>query len=154
MSTFNSSLNSLLVFSESLNDLSSLKKHVEYYKKCVGLMDIWSVYYSEVLIVLPYFPLNSLSVNSVLEQTDFYERQAKELSKFLYSEFNLTYEKIHMESGSLEKLVTQYVYQYQIDKVILDLDCFEGDYFPPIKRKERKEYFEQDIDSLMSLYGI
>ncbi|MBS0358787.1 MAG: hypothetical protein JSS53_05940 [Proteobacteria bacterium] len=154
MSTFNSSLNSLLVFSESLNDLSSLKKHVEYYKKCVGLMDIWSVYNSEVLIVLPYFPLNSLPADSILEQADFYEKQANELSKFLYSEFGLTYEKIHMESGSLGQLVTQYVYRYQIDKVILDLDGFEGDYFPSIKRKEQKEYFEQDIDSLMSSYGI
>ncbi|MBS0358216.1 MAG: hypothetical protein JSS53_02940 [Proteobacteria bacterium] len=153
MSSFDSSLKTLLVFSELLNDLPSFKKQIEHYKNSVGLIDVWQTHRAEVLIVKPRFPSYSLCLNSVLALADCYEKQAEQLSSFLYSELLFPHQQIHIESGSLEKLVRRYVQQYEIEKVIFDLVPFGNGYsLPSVKRVNHNDYFEKrDLNLLMSL---
>ncbi|MBS0359539.1 MAG: hypothetical protein JSS53_09735 [Proteobacteria bacterium] len=141
----------LLVFSESLNNVASIKQCVEHHKKSVGLIDVWRAYRSQILIVLPHFPPYSLCVSSVLALADCYETQAMQLADFLHSELGFTRQQIHIESGSVESLVKRYIQKYQIDKVIVDFE-----YFKENKSLGSEEaalgHFKKNIDSLMSLY--
>ncbi|MBS0357690.1 MAG: hypothetical protein JSS53_00245 [Proteobacteria bacterium] len=155
MSSFDLSSKTLLVFSELLNDLPALKKRVEYYKNFVGLTDVWLTRRAQILIVKPHFPSYSLCVNSVSALADCYEKQAAQLASYLYLELGFIHQQIHVESGSLEKLVKKYIQQYEIEKVIFDLVPFGNNCsLPNVERMNQNDYFEkQGLGSLMSLYG-
>ncbi|MBS0358273.1 MAG: hypothetical protein JSS53_03245, partial [Proteobacteria bacterium] len=112
MKSYDGSSSCLLVFSESLNSVSSIKQHIEYHKKSVGLIDVWRAYRSEVLIVLPHFPPYSLCVTPVLALADCYEAKAMQLADFLHLDLGFTQQQIHIESGSVESLVKKYIQKY------------------------------------------
>ncbi|MBS0358572.1 MAG: hypothetical protein JSS53_04825 [Proteobacteria bacterium] len=142
----------LLVFSESLNNVASIKQRIEYHKKSVGLIDVWGAYRSQVLIVLPHFPPYSLCVSSVLALSDCYEAQAMQLADFLHLDLGFTQQQIHIESGSVESLVKKYIQKYHINKVILDFEYFKENKFLS-SEEVALGHFKRNMDSLVSLYG-
>jgi len=106
MSSFGLNLKNLL-HSRCLTDLLvSLKKHTLYSKKSFGLTNICFTNHLQSLAYYLTFISNGLCINSILALAAFYKDQAIRLLDLSNIECGVTYQQIHLESGSV--LVKRY----------------------------------------------